>query len=174
MSPYPTFGKSILIPFFRLNLGLPSGLFLSGFPTKIPYAPLLCSLRSTNHVYLIPLDLIHQITFGVKHTSYSASLYSLLHSPYSLEPLGAKYLTQKAILENPHPTFLPQCDRSSYIVTLRCLLTLKPGSSVGIATDYRLDGPRSNPSGDEIFRPSRPTLGFTQPPVKWVPGLSRG
>ena len=49
-----------------------------------------------------------------------------------------------------------------------------PGSSVGIATDYELDGPGSNPGEDEIFRLSRPTLGLTQPPVKWVPLLSRG
>ena len=49
-----------------------------------------------------------------------------------------------------------------------------PGSSVGIATDYGLDGPESNPGGDEIFRPSIPALGPTQPPVKWVPCLSRG
>jgi len=49
-----------------------------------------------------------------------------------------------------------------------------PGSSVGIATDYRLDGPGSNPGGDEIFCPCRPALGPTQPPVKWVLGLSRG
>ena len=39
------------------------------------------------------------------------------------------------------------------------------GSSVGIATDYGLDGPGSNPGGDEIFRPSRLALGPTQPPV---------
>jgi len=49
-----------------------------------------------------------------------------------------------------------------------------PGSSVDIATDYELDGPGSNPGGDEIFRPSRPSLGPSQPPVQWVTGLSRG
>ena len=54
------------------------------------------------------------------------------------------------------------------------LQTCGPGSSVGIATDYGLDGPGSNPGGDEIFRPSKPALGPTQLPVQWVPGLSRG
>ena len=47
------------------------------------------------------------------------------------------------------------------------------GSSVSIETDYGLDGPGSNPGGDEIFRLSRRALGPTQPPVKWVPGFSR-
>ena len=41
-------------------------------------------------------------------------------------------------------------------------------------TDYGLDSQGSNPSRDEIFRPSRPALGHTQPPVQCVPGLSLG
>jgi len=41
-----------------------------------------------------------------------------------------------------------------------------PVSSISIATDYGLDCPGSNPGGDEIFRPSRPALGLTQPPVQ--------
>ena len=38
-----------------------------------------------------------------------------------------------------------------------------PGSSVGVVTDYVLDGPGSNPGGDEIFRPSRRLWGPPSP-----------
>jgi len=36
-----------------------------------------------------------------------------------------------------------------------------------------MDGPGSNPGGEEIFRPSRPALEPTQFPVQWEPDLSR-
>jgi len=60
-----------------------------------------------------------------------------------------------------------------YIYIYICVCVCGPGRSVGIATDSGLDGPGSNPGGDEIFRPSRLALGPTQPPVKCVPSLSR-
>jgi len=48
-------------------------------------------------------------------------------------------------------------------------------SVVSITTRYGLDGSRFEPRwGREIFfspQPSRPTLGSSQPPIKWIPWL---
>jgi hypothetical protein len=53
--------------------------------------------------------------------------------------------------------------------------TWGPGSSVDIATDYGLGGTGIESRwGRDYLQTSGPALGPTQPPVQWVPGLSRG
>jgi hypothetical protein len=50
-----------------------------------------------------------------------------------------------------------------------------PGSSVDIANGYGLDGPGIKSRwGRDFSHTSRPALWPTQPPVQWIPGLSRG
>ena len=72
-------------------------------------------------------------------------------------------------------TVCPKTGRYTYYaIAARTNPICGPGSSVGIATDYGLDGPGIESRWGEIFRPSRPGLSPTQPPVHWVPGPSRG
>ena len=81
MPPHPTSWRSFLILSSRILLGLPSGLFPSGFPTQTLYTPLLSHIRATCPVYLILLDLIARTVLGEEYRSLGSSLCSFLHSP---------------------------------------------------------------------------------------------
>ena len=65
-TPHHTSWRSVLILSSLLCLGLPSGLFPSGFPAKIPYTPLSSPICATCPAHLILLDFITRTILGEK------------------------------------------------------------------------------------------------------------
>jgi len=88
-------------------------------------------------------------------------------------PAGSELISgAESVLSGPPCRMYPVKGTSAVVIVTA--LSFKPSYYLPIlATDYGVDGPGSNPSRDEIFRPSRPALWPTQPAVKRVPGLSR-
>ena len=80
--PHNTSWRTIIMLSSHLRLGLPSGLFLSGFSIKTLYTTLLSPIHATFTTHLILLDLI--TIFGEQYRSISPSLCSFLHSPVIL------------------------------------------------------------------------------------------
>ena len=80
MPSYPTSWRSIFILSSHLHLGLPSGLFPSGFPTKTLYIPLLSPVSATCPAHLILLDFITRTILGEEYRSLGFFFIVLLRN----------------------------------------------------------------------------------------------
>jgi hypothetical protein len=135
-------------------LSKPGSLSLR-FPHHTPVHTNPLPIRTTCPVNLILLHFITRKILGEQYRSLGSALYNFLHFRY-LVPLRSNYIY-------------------IYICKCVCVCVCGPGSVVGIATAYGLDGPEFDSWwGRDFPHLSRPAQRPTQRPVRCVPGLSRG
>ena len=117
---YHTSWRSILILSSNLCLGLTSGLFPSGFPTKTLYTPLLSPIQATCPAHPIFLDFIILTVWGEEYRSFSSSTRSFLHSHVTSSLLGPN-IYKTALYELSLQVAAPLCSWSGYGPATRSL-----------------------------------------------------
>ena len=103
-NPHPASWEPFLLLSSHLRLGLPSGLFPTGFPTKTLYTVILSPIRATCPAHLILLDLNTPTKFGQQYRSLNFSLCSFLQSLITSSFLGPNIPPQHPILEHSQPS----------------------------------------------------------------------
>jgi hypothetical protein len=91
-TPNPISNRSILMLSIHLRLGLPSGLFPSGFSTNNLYTYLFSPIRATCPAHLILLDFKILIILDEEYKSCNSSLCSFLHPPVTPSHFGPNIL----------------------------------------------------------------------------------
>jgi len=100
-TPISHFLKVYFNIIIHLCLGLPSGLFLLGFPTKTMYKSLLSPISATCTTHLIRIDFITRTIFGGEYRSLSSLFCSFLHAIVTSSLLGQNILHNTIFSNTP-------------------------------------------------------------------------